>query len=346
MGQSLTCPFDVVQTRLQSSNLTMSKINMPSVLRRKPGSPATPACSATTTPIAKPSLNPTSAGKMKSIAMNRQTIASTVITSRHFSTPIDSHSSKFGLHVFSYMRQMVQREGIGSLFKGLTPNLMGTAPTRAIYFLTYSQTKRIATESKRFKYDSYIHMLSAWAASWTTSTVTNPIWFLKTRLQLDTNAKGEKQNVFNIVRATYRNEGIRGFYRGMTASYFGALETMMYFVIYEELKSLLRQTQSDSRTNSTFEYTTAAFVAKVIATVSLYPHEVIRTRLRQEVVHSSNDPPRVYTGFIQTIRKVYMDEGWNGLYGGLGARLIRQVPNTVIMFLAFENIVNFLAKEG
>ena len=43
--------------------------------------------------------------------------------------------------------------------------------------------------------------------------------------------------------------------------------------------------------------------------------------------------------------KVYKDEKWAGLYGGMGAHLMRQVPNTVIMFLTYETIVKLISKE-
>lgn len=41
----------------------------------------------------------------------------------------------------SLFRYIVQNEGPRALFKGLGPNLVGVAPSRAIYFCTYSQTK-------------------------------------------------------------------------------------------------------------------------------------------------------------------------------------------------------------
>merc|ERR1719334_2221361 len=141
--------------------------------------------------------------------------------------------------MFGYMKHMVRTEGYQSLVKGLGPNVVGTAPTRALYFFVYSQSKSACSRSKLFKNssDAYTHMTSAWAASWTTSTITNPIWFLKTQLQLDTATGGQKKKtVGQIVSRTWKNEGIVGFYRGLSACYVGALETMLYFVLYERLK--------------------------------------------------------------------------------------------------------------
>jgi hypothetical protein len=43
-------------------------------------------------------------------------------------------------HLFT-CRHIVENEGPRALFKGLGPNLVGVAPSRAIYFCAYSQTK-------------------------------------------------------------------------------------------------------------------------------------------------------------------------------------------------------------
>lgn len=39
-------------------------------------------------------------------------------------------------------RYIVNHEGPKALFRGLVPNLIGVAPSRAIYFCAYSQSKK------------------------------------------------------------------------------------------------------------------------------------------------------------------------------------------------------------
>lgn len=68
-----------------------------------------------------------------------------------------------------------------------------------------------------------------------TSTVTNPIWVIKTRLQLQ-----GKQRIYNssfdCAKHILKQEGIKGFYKGMSASYLGVAEGTIQWVIYENLK--------------------------------------------------------------------------------------------------------------
>ena len=56
--------------------------------------------------------------------------------------------------------------------------------------------------------------------------------------------------------------------------------------------------------------------------------KVARTRLRE--------PGRKYRHFWQTLALVFHEEGYRGLYRGLGTQLLRQIPNTAIMMATYE----------
>eukprot|EP00112_Aurelia_sp_Birch-Aquarium-sp1_P018420 Seg4395.1 transcript_id=Seg4395.1/GoldUCD/mRNA.D3Y31 product="Mitochondrial carrier protein Rim2" protein_id=Seg4395.1/GoldUCD/D3Y31 len=255
-----------------------------------------------------------------------------------------SAARPFSGGILSYIRFIAKTEGITALYKGLAPNLIGVAPTRAIYFAIYSKTKNVLGMVGPLSTTSpIVHMLSAMTASFSTSTLTNPIWFVKTRLQLDFRSTGIRKKVPNLILEVYRKDGIRGFYRGLTASYAGASETMLYFVAYERAKEILAKFRNVTMEElDPFDHVIGAGISKFFASASVYPHEVARTRMRQQLHHP--DGRDLYTGFFQTLKKVYREEGRPGLYGGMGAHLLRQIPNTVIMFVTYEATVKFLAN--
>uniref|UniRef100_UPI00398F6E91 solute carrier family 25 member 36-like isoform X2 n=1 Tax=Pristiophorus japonicus TaxID=55135 RepID=UPI00398F6E91 len=88
------------------------------------------------------------------------------------------------LHLFAG-GNILEKEGVRSLFRGLGPNLVGVAPSRAIYFAAYSGAKE--NLCKVLKPDSTsVHICAATFAGFTSVTATNPIWLVKTRMQLDT----------------------------------------------------------------------------------------------------------------------------------------------------------------
>ncbi|XP_072036660.1 solute carrier family 25 member 36-A-like isoform X2 [Amphiura filiformis] len=244
--------------------------------------------------------------------------------------------SKRSAGVIFALRHIVKSEGIGALFRGLGPNLLGIAPSRAIYFGAYARGKSFFNST--FKPESpQVHLCSAGFAGFTACTITNPIWFVKTRLQLDT-THGAYRNSWQCIRYTYKNDGLRGFYKGVSASYVGISETVIHFVIYEQLKQLFRKYHNIEHKNflDFLSFMGAAAISKTTASCLAYPHEVARTRLRE---HGTK-----YRSFVQTLRTVAVEEGFFALYGGLFAHLVRQIPNTAIVMVTYETVVYVLSQ--
>ena len=82
-----------------------------------------------------------------------------------------------------------------------------------------------------------------------------------------------------VVRDIYVKNGVHGFYKGITASYYGLSETVIHLVIYEEIKSQIRSFKGqcldddEERTARDFvEYMAAGGMSKMIATCVAYPH--------------------------------------------------------------------------
>ena len=87
---------------------------------------------------------------------------------------------------------------------------------------------------------------------------------------------------FECVRRVYQADGLRGFYRGMSASYAGISETVIHFVIYESIKQKLLEYKIASTMESDEESVKdasdfvgmmlAAATSKTCATSIAYPH--------------------------------------------------------------------------
>ncbi|SPQ19764.1 ea803482-eb6c-45fc-8250-3dbb246358ca [Thermothielavioides terrestris] len=259
----------------------------------------------------------------------------------------------------SILGSVYRQEGPRALFKGLGPNLVGVIPARSINFFTYGNGKRIIGEYLNDGKDSaWVHLSAAALAGIATSTATNPIWMVKTRLQLDKNmaiesggvAKRRYKNSVDCIRQVLREEGVRGLYKGMSASYLGVAESTMHWMLYEQIKrSLARREERivlSGRPKNWWDHTVdwtgkfgAAGFAKLVAAVLTYPHEVARTRLRQAPM--ADGRPK-YTGLIQCFKLVFKEEGMLGLYGGMTPHLLRTVPSAAIMFGMYESILRLL----
>ncbi|KAJ9642118.1 uncharacterized protein PV06_03311 [Exophiala oligosperma] len=268
------------------------------------------------------------------------------------------------------LRSIHQHEGFRALFRGLGANLIGVVPARSINFYVYGNGKRILNnyfnpEGRENVWS--VHLAAAAIAGIATGTATNPIWLVKTRLQLDKNhatndpTRGRQyKNSWDCIKQTVRHEGIRGLYRGLSASYLGVTESTLQWVLYERLKlSLARRearrlnTPGYVRTwlDDTEEWAgkfTAAAGAKGVAAAITYPHEVVRTRLRQAptVISETGKATVKYTGLVQCFRLVAKEEGMAGLYGGMTPHLLRAVPSAAIMFGTYEIILRLFGTTS
>ncbi|KAK3072543.1 Pyrimidine nucleotide transporter, mitochondrial [Teratosphaeriaceae sp. CCFEE 6253] len=247
------------------------------------------------------------------------------------------------------LAQIPKVEGWRALFKGLGPNLVGVVPARAINFWAYGNGKRVYSQLFfNGQETAGVHLLSAATAGILTGTATNPIWLVKTRLQLDKQNAGtsssagrQYKNAWDCVRQTVRHEGVRGLYRGLSASYLGVSESTLQWVLYEQAKRGLARRQTDlvrsgrepTFTDRILQYTGqlgAAGGAKFFAALITYPHEVVRTRLRQAPVDARGGVK--YTGLWSCFVTVFREEGMGAL--------------AAIMFGVYEGVLKGLGESS
>ncbi len=97
-------------------------------------------------------------------------------------------------------------------------------------------------------------------------------------------------------------QGILGFYKGITASYFGISETVIHFVIYEAIKAelisrrmqrrALLDEEFDSSARSSrdfFEFMIAGAFSKTVASCLTYPHGKFSQELKKFSLLADSD---------------------------------------------------------
>ncbi|KAJ0265012.1 Mitochondrial substrate carrier family protein [Hirschfeldia incana] len=139
------------------------------------------------------------------------------------------------------VREIVSKEGIGALWKGVGPAMVRAAALTASQLATYDETKRILVKRTSLEEGFHLHLCSSMVAGVVSTLITAPIDMIKTRLMLQQASGSVKsyRNGFHCGYKVIRKEGPLALYKG-GFTIFARLgpQTMITFLLCEKLRSL------------------------------------------------------------------------------------------------------------
>ncbi|PVV01027.1 hypothetical protein BB560_004571 [Smittium megazygosporum] len=206
------------------------------------------------------------------------------------------------------LQRIYREESIPGLYRGLKPMLLGYLPTWAMYFTMYEYTKSLFSNSQTLSSFSYLSQVCSSMIAGITTTTQNQYTDYK------------YNSILGALKTIIKEEGIKGFYKGMGISL-----------------TKTNSDHSDPKDHKPINILLASALSKMIASTVTYPHEVIRTRLQNQV-----KPPFEYKGIVDAFFKIAKQEGLVGFYQGLSVNLIRAVPNAMITLFSFEIVLKLL----
>lgn len=276
---------------------------------------------------------------------------------------------------FSGLRLIWKEEGIRGLFRGLPITCMSYIADRAIWFGCYHRFTQYFHESFEKNNSNYppqfTPLLSTISASIICMTLGNPFWVVRARWMIQPTCSSisgganypklsvRYSSIPDVFSKMYTHEGARSFYNGFVPSLFGVFHVAVQFPLYEYMKVFMINAKSrnspdvtriyadekNSESLSGLEILFASATSKMIASVTTYPHEVIRTRLQIQQISPKNsnslDAPILNTkkqGIISIVKKIFREEGKLGFYRGLSTNLIRTVPASALSLWGFEEL--------
>ncbi|KAH9711228.1 Folate transporter 1 [Citrus sinensis] len=113
-------------------------------------------------------------------------------------------------------------EGLRGLYAGFSPAVLGSTLSWGLYFFFYGRAKQRYSKNGKEKLNPGHHLASSAEAGALVCLCTNPVWLVKTRLQLQTPLHQTRlySGLYDALTTIMKEEGWSGLYKGIVPSLF------------------------------------------------------------------------------------------------------------------------------
>jgi len=163
-----------------------------------------------------------------------------------------------------------------------------------------------------------------------------PLDIVKCRKQANPTMYKSIADGFKVINAT---EGFKGFTLGWFPTLVGyGAQGFCKFGFYEVFKDVFRAAagKENAVKYQSVGFAVSSACAEFIADIALAPFEAVKVRIQ------TSDKGTFPTTFREAWPKIMAEEGWNGFYKGIAPLWCRQIPYTIVKFVAFEKTVRAL----
>ncbi|KAF2023726.1 mitochondrial carrier [Setomelanomma holmii] len=246
-------------------------------------------------------------------------------------------------------RRIIKREGIAGLYAGLDSALFGISVTNFVYYYcmttlsdwyewTRSWFEKAAIKAGRasMKLTTVESMLAGALAGSATVLITNPIWVVNTRMtarksesdeQLLPGAKPAKApSTLGTLLALIRDEGPARLFAGVMPALVLVINPILQYTVFEQMKQFLEKKRRVTPKDAFY----LGALGKLLATSITYPYITVKSRMHV----AGRDGPR--EDMLTTFRRIIREEGYTGLYGGIGPKVTQSVITAAFLF-AFKD---------
>jgi solute carrier family 25 folate transporter 32 len=247
------------------------------------------------------------------------------------------------------IRSIYASGGVVGFYAGLGPNLVGSAASWGVQFYTFHTAKRFL-RSLQSDPQAPLHPLHNMAAGGSASVasvlVTNPIWMIKTRVQV----QGERyRGLLPSLAKTVREEGVLSLYRGVGPALLLVSNGALQFMAYEELRQWAARALGGGEGEaglSGAHFLALGAASKAFSGTLTYPLQVVRSRLYQHAdapgaAAPSRRPGAKFAGAREVLAHVWRTQGARGFYKGWLPQMLKTAPGNAITMAAYEQLMRW-----
>ncbi|KAJ7507769.1 mitochondrial carrier domain-containing protein [Mycena galericulata] len=265
--------------------------------------------------------------------------------------------------LYQAVLDIIKREGAFGLYSGLSSSLLGIAVTNTVYYYFYETSRGIVLKARAGSkaLTTAESILIGVIAGSATTIISNPIWVVQISQAVETldhaepsldpsQPKVKKLSILETIRTIVAKGGIQEFWRGIGPSLVLVINPVLQYTAFEQLKNLLVASRTAKLRRATGAATAVAVLtdwdffflgalSKLVATGSTYPYIVVKSRLQAGHAHALK-----YKSSLDGLLTIIKEEGIEGLYKGVGSKLIQSVLTAAILFAGQRRIYEITKK--
>ncbi|KAL2238226.1 UNVERIFIED_CONTAM: Mitoferrin [Sesamum indicum] len=235
-------------------------------------------------------------------------------------------------------KSIIAERGMSGLYRGISSNILSSAPISAVYTFTYESVKKSLIPLLPREYHSLAHCTAGGCASIATSFIFTPSERIKQQMQVGSHYR----NCWNALIQVVQKGGFLSLYAGWGAVLCRNVpHSVIKFYTYESLKPIMSSSiQSNAQANTSVTLVCGG-LAGSMASLFTTPFDVVKTRLQTQIPGST----MTYNGVFNTLKEIEKHEGLKGLYRGLTPRLVMYMVQGALFFASYESFKRLFSLE-
>ncbi|KAM0728316.1 Mitochondrial glycine transporter [Formica fusca] len=271
-------------------------------------------------PILKSFLAGSFSGTFSTILFQPLDLVKTRLQSR-VNTPVESPRNG----MLGTVANIVQKENVFGLWKGMTPSITRVIPGVGLYFSSLHWLKHV------FNLEEPLTALQAISLGITARSMSGalliPITVVKTRFE---SGVYKYNGISEALRLIYKQEGVRGLSSGLVPTLLrDAPYSGLYLMFYTQLKSVAASTGATGDSPMPVHFG-CGILAGVLASVVTQPPDVVKTKMQLY--------PNEFNGIYHATFLVYKKYGVLGYFKGIVPRMLRRTLMTTMAWTVYEQV--------
>jgi hypothetical protein len=243
-------------------------------------------------------------------------------------------------------REVYTLEGVKGFFRGNAANIARVTPVYAVRFSMNDFYVRWIRRIGHVKQDcdlKWWHLFAAGTATgFTQQIISLPLDVVRTRLSAGAlfSPPIMYKGIVHCFASMVRTEGVLSLYKGALPTVLsGVPYVAIQMSLFGSLKRLAPKDESTGRP-SVLWLLPAGTCAGIVAQTITYPGDTVRKMMMMDGL---NGAPKQYATMGACCRHVLTRGGFMGFYGGIGANMMRAVPESTIQYALYEFMKHVLS---